>query len=223
MVKRTLIINFKNYPEVMGEGSSRLAKAAQVASDRTGSDVIVAPPAPMLAMLASEVDIQVYAQAVSPAEGDRTTGAVLPEAVKSVGASGAILNHSESRVAPRELGRLAARLSNLSLDSCVCARTPSEAARLAGLGSRFLAIEPPELIGTGVAVSRAKPGLVSSAVEAARGSGYRGRVLCGAGIAGAEDVEKALQLGADGVMVSSGIVKARSWESRIEELVRPLG
>ncbi len=223
MVKGTLIINFKNYPEVMGDGSARLAKAAQMASDRTGAEVIVAPPAPMLAMLASEVEIQVYAQAVSSVEGDRTTGAVLPEAVKSVGASGAILNHSESRVAPRDLRRLVARLSKLSLDSCVCARTSSEAARLATLGSRYLAIEPPELIGTGVAVSRAKPGLVSSAVEAARGSGYKGRLLCGAGIVGAEDVEKAVELGAEGVLVSSGIVKARSWESRIEELVRPLG
>ncbi len=85
-----------------------------------------------------------------------------------------------------------------------------------------MAIEPPELIGSGVAVSRARPELVERTVSVVRGTGFRGRILCGAGIVTGEDVEKAVRLGADGVLAASSVVKARDWESKVRELARSL-
>jgi len=46
--------------------------------------------------------------------------------------------------------------------------------------------------------------------------------LCGAGIVTGEDVAAAVKLGAKGVLVASGIVKAKNWIKVIEELAVPL-
>jgi triosephosphate isomerase len=93
---------------------------------------------------------------------------------------------------------------------------------LARLEPDYIAVEPPELIGSGVAVSKARPGLVSQTVSRVKDTGFRGKILCGAGIVSGGDVKRAVELGADGVLVSSSVVKARNWPSKIEELAHSL-
>jgi triosephosphate isomerase (TIM) len=219
---KTILVNFKNYPEVMGEGSVRLALAVERVVQNTKVEAIVAPPTPMLALVSSKTNAQVYSQTVGSETGDKTTGAILPEAVKAAGASGTILNHSESRRPVAELSRLVRRLAGMGLGVCLCAQTSREAAELALLSPKYVAIEPPELIGTGVAVSKAKPELIERTVSVVRRAGYRGRILCGAGIVSGEDVKKAVELGTDGVLVASSVVKAPDWESKVRELARSL-
>lgn len=219
---KTLIVNFKNYPEVMGEGSVRLALAIKRVADTVDVEAIAAPPTPMISLVASRTKVQVYSQTVGSKTGDRSTGAVLPEAVRAAGASGTILNHSESRRTPGELGRLVPRLVSMGMGVCLCAQTPQEASKLALLGPKYLAVEPPELIGSGVAVSRAKPELIDKTVSAVRKTGFAGKMLCGAGIVSGDDVARAVELGADGVLVASSVVKAPDWESKIRELANSL-
>ena len=219
---RTLVINFKNYSEVLGEGSLKLAAAAARAASRCDHEIVVAPPAFMLGEVAMKVEIPVFSQSLSGEAGEKTTGACLPEAVRSAGGSGSLLNHSEARKPAAELGALVRRSRAAGLKVCLCANGSREAASLSLLGTEYIAVEPPELIGSGVAVSRARPGVVKATVQAARKSGYRGRVLCGAGIVDGIDVEKAVALGADGVLVSSSVVKAKNWEKKIGELARSL-
>jgi triosephosphate isomerase (TIM) len=219
---KTLVVNFKNYPEVLGDGSVRLALAIKRVSDTVDIEAIAAPPTPMISLVAARTKVQVYSQSVGNAVGDKTTGAVLPEAVRAAGAAGTILNHSESRRTPAELKRLVPRLVSLRMGVCLCAQTSEEAAELSLFGTKYLAIEPPELIGSGVAVSRARPELIQKTVAAARKAGYRGKILCGAGIVSGEDVSRAVQLGADGVLVASSVVKAADWESKVRELADSL-
>jgi triosephosphate isomerase len=73
----------------------------------------------------------------------------------------------------------------------------------------MIAIEPPELIGTGIPVSKAKPEVVTGTVRLVRKVDPEVMILCGAGITQGEDVQAALKLGTQGVLVASGIVKAK--------------
>ncbi len=219
---RTLIVNFKNYQAVQGEGSVRLALSVERACSALDIEAIVAPPTPMISLVASRTKVLVYSQDVGSRTGDQTTGEVLPEAVRAAGATGTLLNHSESRKPAKELQKLMPRLESAGMGVCLCAQTSREAVELAGLGPRYIAVEPPELIGSGVAVSKAKPELVSGTVSAVKKSGFAGRVLCGAGIVSGEDVAKAVELGAEGVLVASSIVKAKDWETKVRELAGSL-
>jgi triosephosphate isomerase (TIM) len=217
---RTLIVNCKNYPEAMGDGSVRLAQVLASVSQELGVRGVVAPPTPMLALVASKTRAIVFSQDVGSEVGDKTTGAILPEAVKAAGASGTILNHSESRKAPEVLGELMPRLSDMEV--CLCAGTSEEAAKLSMLQPTYVAVEPPELIGTGVAVSKARPDLIRRTVSAVRKTGYGGDILCGAGIVSGEDVKIAVELGSDGVLVASSVVKAKDWGAKVRELANSL-
>ena len=217
-----MIVNCKNYPEVLGEGSVRLALAVSKVSQSMNVNAIIAPPTPMLGLVSSMTKARVFSQAVAINTGDKTTGATTPESVKAAGATGTILNHSESRRPPSELSRLVPRVAGLGLEVCLCAQTSQEAARLARLSPAYIAVEPPELIGTGVAVSKARPELIERTVSSVRKAGYAGRILCGAGIVSGEDVEKAVELGSDGVLVASSVVKARDWDAKVSELANSL-
>ena len=221
--KRTLIVNFKNYPAILGAGSVRLARAAESAAREVGIEVIVAPPVSMIGVVASSVKIPVFSQRTENAELGQSTGALIPEAIKAAGADGTILNHSEAITSSAELDRLIPRIKSLGLSICLCARTTREVRSLAMHGTGYLAIEPPELIGTGIAVSEARPELIKASVRAAKDSGFAGRILCGAGIVEGNDVRKAVDLGVDGILVASSVVKAKDWVGKLTELASPLG
>ena len=93
---------------------------------------------------------------------------------------------------------------------------------MAKLNPTFIAIEPPELIGTGRAISTEKPHLITKAVDSVKLAKNSTKLLCGAGIVSGKDVTRAKKLGSKGILVASGIVKAKNWEKIIEEFSRAL-
>jgi len=218
MARRTLLVNFKNYPEILGEGGIRLAQASAKVQGATGVRFIVAPPIPMLHAVASAVRVPVFSQKAEAGEQGKSTGAVIPESIRAAGGSGSLLNHSESRIGAKLIAELIPRMRIIGLQSCVCAQTAQEAEELARLDPDYLAVEPPELIGTGVAVSRARPELISDTANAAKRARFKGILLCGAGVVSGEDVKAAISLGTEGILVASSVVKAKDWEAKLTEL-----
>jgi triosephosphate isomerase len=213
-----IVINYKVYNTSFGNSALSIAKAAEEVSTNTGVNIIVAPPATEIRTLASNVSIPVYAQHVDPVDLGAYTGHIPPEAVKEAGAKGFIINHSERRIRVDEIARLVIKARNLGLNTLVCADTPEVAAALAVLNPDMIAIEPPELIGTGIAVSKAKPEIILNTVSRIRLVNNDVIILTGAGISTPEDVVKALELGTSGVLVSSAIMKAKDPEKIISEM-----
>jgi triosephosphate isomerase len=91
----------------------------------------------------------------------------------------------------------------------VCATDADDAAALAAFAPDLLAVEPPELIGGDVSVTAADPDIVRRSVAAARKVDRDAQLLCGAGVKTGRDVEVALELGTEGVLVASGVVSAK--------------
>ena len=214
-MKRPLIINFKNYDEVSGDGAVKLARAAQAVAKKLKVEIAVAPPQPALALVAKSVKVPVICQHVDNEKVGSSTGYLVPEVAKSYGASGSLINHSEHRIEMKQIASLVERLRGLRMTSIVCAREPWEVMEISAFQPDFIAIEPPELIGSGRAVSTENPAIITKSIEAA---GSRSKVICGAGITGRGDVAKAMELGSRGILVASGIIKANSWAGKIAEL-----
>jgi triosephosphate isomerase len=213
-----IVINYKVYNTSFGNSALSIAKAAEEVSINTGVNIIVAPPATEIRTLASNVSIPVYAQHVDPVDLGAYTGHIPPEAVKEAGAKGFIINHSERRIRIDEIARLVIKARNLGLNTLVCADTPEVAAALVVLNPDMIAIEPPELIGTGIAVSKAKPEIILNTVSRIRSVNKDVIILTGAGISTPEDVVKALELGTSGVLISSAIMKAKDPKKVINEM-----
>jgi triosephosphate isomerase len=215
---RLFVINFKNYLEISADKTITLALAAQKASKNLNLEIVIAPPQPSIANVMQNVDIPVFCQHVDDADIGQSTGFFIPELARSYGASGSIINHSEHRLSYVTISNLVQRLKQLDMTSVVCAQTPNEVAELAKLNPDFIAIEPPELIGSGKAVSRESPKIITDSIKSSTQNSKYTKLICGAGIVDQSDVTAALQLGVEGILVASGIIKSTSWYEKILEL-----
>ena len=214
-MKNPLIINFKNYEEVSADGAIRLGQTARQVAEKLQVEIILAPPHPVLALIAREIEIPVICQHIDDEKMGPSTGFTVPEIAKSYGAKGSLINHSEHRIEMNSIARLVQRLRRIGMVSIVCAQEPQEVVEISTFEPDFIAIEPPELIGSGRAVSKENPTVITKSIE---GAGSRSRIICGAGISDKEDVSKAMELGSQGILVASGVIKATSWEKKITEL-----
>ncbi len=205
-----VIVNFKTYTESTGQKALELAKQAQKVNDETGILVGIAPQFTDIKTIADTVHVPVFVQHLDPIKPGGYTGHVLVDSVKQAGAVGTLINHSERRLKLSEIDEIIRITKEHDLVSIVCANNPSTSAAVAALKPDIIAIEPPELIGTGIPVSKAKPEVVTDTVKLVRQINPTVTILCGAGISHGEDVAAALKLETEGVLVASGIVKAKN-------------
>ena len=209
LVVPMIIVNFKTYTEATGRKAVELAKKTEKVRDKTGVSFGVAPQFVDIKTIAAETEIPVLAQHVDPIKPGNYTGHVLADSVKDAGAVGTLINHSERQLKLSDISEIVNVTRERGLLSVVCANTPSISAAVATLKPDIIAVEPPELIGTGISVSKAKPEVITDTVKLVREVNRKVTILCGAGITRGEDVTAALKLGTQGVLVASGIVKAK--------------
>lgn len=195
--------------------------AATVAAD-TDIRLAIAPQAAAIRDVA-ETGAETWAQHVSANGHGSHTGSTLAESVAAAGAEGTLLNHSERRITLDQIDTAIDAATRANLETVVCANTADQVAAATALGPDAVAVEPPELIGSGVPVSRADPDIVRDAVDAANAVDANVPVLCGAGISESDDIEAAADLGADGVLLASGVAKADDPAVALRDLVEPLG
>lgn len=212
-----IIINFKTYLEATGQKAIKLAKQAEKVSKETGITIAVAPQFTDISSVAKAVEIPVFAQHIDPIKPGSYTGHVLAEAIKEAGAVGTLINHSERRLTLADIDAIIMLAREQNFISCVCVNNPAVSAAAAALKPDIVSIEPPELIGTGIAVSRAQPEVVTTTVKLVRSVNSDVTILCGAGISHGEDVATAIRLGTQGVLVASAIVKAKDPYSVLRE------
>ena len=201
-----VILNFKAYKEAAGAKAEELGKICKETAEATGARIIVAPQTVDILRTVPLVEtVAQYASSIKPGSG---TGANLVDALKDAGATGSILNHSERRIPHLQISETVDRLKEAGMISIVCAQDDEEAKALADFSPDYIAVEPPELIGSGISVSQSKPEVVTKTVENIKQVNPSVKVLCGAGISNGSDVKKAIELGVDGVLLASAFTKA---------------
>lgn len=212
-MKPLYVINFKAYSESIGPRGLKIAKVIDKFAKDHKQRVMIAVQPTDIAIISNAVKIPVLAEYIDNVEPGAKTGFITLEAVTAVGAKGSLVNHSEHRIKSDDIKAIVTRLKAAKKISIVCAGTPKEGQKLSRFKPDFIAIEPPELIGGDISVCKAKPGVISQGVKLSKVP-----VLIGAGVKSYEDVAKAVELGAKGVLVASGIVKAKNVESAMRKL-----
>lgn len=221
-----IVVNFKDYEESTGDNAVSLAEKCQKVAIETGVQIIVAVhPFDMRAVMLTCRDLFVICQTgdsysrnkkgeVNPTQ----TGRITPRMILSSGAHGVLINHAENPKNIDEIREIVGdfKFENPGLIKIVCAEDSFVAAEIAdGSDCDFIAIEPPDLIGGDVSVTT-RPQVVKDALEKVRKP-----LLVGAGVKTGEDVAKALDFGAKGVLLASGVVRPKGGRSP-EDVLREL-
>lgn len=215
------IINCKNYEEISGDKIIKFVKTAEKVAKKYKIKIAIAPPQHLIGTV-TKSKIPILAQHIDDSKVGSTTGFVIPELLKKSKVSGSIINHSEHRISSQEITNLVLKLKELKMISVLCVKDVAEAKKYAKLNPDYIAIEPPELIGSGKAVSKERPELITKAANAVKNAKNSSKLLCGAGIVSGEDVSKAIELGSKGILVASGIIKAKNWNKIMSEFAKSM-
>ena len=202
------IINFKTYKQ----GKDALNLAKKIA--KFDNKIIVGVQAADIKEISSKTKLKVYAQHVDYFEKGRHTGYIIPESVKSDGATGTFLNHSEHRLKFDIIKKTVLRCKKVGLKTAIFASDLNLAKKIERLHPDILIVEPPELVAGKISVSSAKPNLIKNISQA-----LKMKFLVGAGIHTRKDVDIALKLGASGIAVSSSVMKARNPLAELKRLL----
>lgn len=211
-----IITNFKTYDTATGAKALYLAKIHEKVAKETGVTLAIAVQLADVRLIANAVSIPVFAQHVDAVRYGANTGYVLPEAVKEAGAYGTLLNHSERQISMELLKASIEAAQAAGLVVVACAQNHDEADQVMHMRPEWVAVEPPDLIGGDISVSTAQPELIRRAVDL---HGGNSTTLVGAGVKNADDVRIALELGACGVLLASGVTKAADPEAVLRDLV----
>jgi len=215
----SVFVNFKTYPQGTGENAVKLAQVCQTVSQEKNLPVIPIVQAADLHLVKEAVKIPVWVEHLDPQPAGQSTGWTVLETVLAKGGDGTLLNHSEHPLPPGTIRQILSRIRGekaQGFQTMVCAKTLGQLERLVKLKPDFLAYEIAELIGGKVSITDFNPQAIKHAVEI----GGEIPLIVGAGIHQAEDLRKAKELGAKGVLVSSAVVLAEDQEKKLTELLK---
>jgi len=215
-----ILVNFKCYKEATGNNALKLAKICKTVSKEYKVNIAIAPQYTDIFRITSKLRIEVFGQHIDTVDPGAHTGHITALSLKKARVIGSLINHSERRLSLREINECIRQTKKHDLISIVCSDSIMKVKNIAMFEPDFIAYEPPELIGTGVSVSKTKPRVVSETVKIIKRVNPEIKVLCGAGITDGEDVRKALELGTVGVLVASGVVKKYSPKEILTEFAK---
>lgn len=217
-----VILNYKTYLESSGENALELARALKSASEESGITMVAAPQAADIYRIQDQISLPIFAQHIDPITPGGHTGSNLIETLIEAGISGSLINHSENRMKLADIDKVIQLCKQNDIESCVCTNNIATSKAIATFSPDAVAVEPPELIGTGIPVSQAQPEVVEDSVKGVKSINKKIKVLCGAGISTGDDMKAAMDLGVDGVLLASGIVKAENPKEALLDLVSKL-
>ena len=202
----TVIVNLKNYEESTGRNFLTFLRSINGIEMEKNVRIILAVNPLDLVTARRHSSYEIFSQTVDPVPKGSFTGKIPLESLLEIDVKGSLVNHSENRIAPEKIDRIMEISRKFRFEIVLCVESLEEARRYAPLKPDFIAYEPPELIGGDVSVTSAAPSIISEVVDACSASDVK--VLVGAGVKNEDDAGKSIDLGAQGVLIASGIVKS---------------
>ena len=217
MAKYKLIINLKTYEKATDKYALKIARAVKSLNGickKKDVEIILCPQFFDVKEIVN-LGISVYSQHVDFSQPGKNTGFIISKNLSQIGVLGSLISHSEHIL---NLDDIKSRIDSCREDgliSVVCARNLTAIKNVRKFNPDYIAIEPKDLIGGDISISKADPKLISNSVASAKGI----PILAGAGVKNKSDVKIAIKLGASGILVASGVVLAKDVKAEILDLL----
>jgi triosephosphate isomerase (TIM) len=213
-----LIINFKTYSEATGENAVRLAEIVSRVETPADLDLVICPQAAdIFRIRESYPNLTIWAQHIDPVEEAKNTGWTSATSLILAGATGTLINHSEHKLEAADIEKVLGITRHYQMVSCLAVPDTETAKSFASFQPDILAFEPPQLISTGTSLVDSDPQEAKDFITAMKDSDAK--LVLGAGIADARDIQAAKELGYQGILLSSAFVKADEPEVFLKEIV----
>lgn len=210
------IVNPKSY--LYGEELIKLAKEADKFAEKYNVTTFFTAPYTELSKLTNICkNLIITAQHMDKVIDKNAMGKLSLDALIYNDVKAVVLNHADSPLTLGEIQTLIMETKKNDIHTIVCANSVQEAQAVALLDPTIVLAEPTELIG-GKSISSEE--YVHKTIKAIKEINPNVLVEQGAGIRSDEDVEKLLKLGADGIGVTSGILKADTPSKVMESMIK---
>ncbi len=215
-------LNLKAYNDAIGKKSLKYLKACEyVAKKYKNIKIILIPNIVDLSLIKLKAKYtKIFAPHVENIDKDgKFTGKFTLSNFEELKLDGVLLNHSENRIPFETIEQIVKKSKEKNFETLVCAKDLIEAKKISKLQPNYVAYEDPLLIGSGIAISKAKSSDVKKFVKMVEDFTIP---LCGAGISNEEDVKIAFELGVKGVLIASAFVKAENPRRFLEKIAKIL-
>lgn len=214
----TVIVNLKNYKESTGRNLETFLRYLNNVDIQNKVRIIIAVNPLDIVNAKKYSRHEIFSQTVDPAAKGAFTGKIPMESLLEIDVKGSLVNHSENRIESGRIESIAEMAGQFHFETVLCVESLEEAKKYAPLHPSFIAYEPPMLIGGDVSVTSAEPSIISNVVKSCIPENVR--VLVGAGVKNPEDARMSIKLGADGVLIASGIVKAKEPAEALNGIIK---
>lgn len=210
-----LIINFKTYKESTGKNALLLAQIADEVSQRTGVEIIIVPQPTDIFQIKKTTGIEIWAQHLDDIDPSRHTGWISPFALRQVGATGVLINHSEHRLSLDEIKKRVKYAKKYDLKTLVLTDSVDEAKEINLMEPDYIGFEKEELIEGRVSIIEVEGPKIEEILDQ-----IDRPLVIGSGINDRDDITASLKIGAKGVILASGVIKAQNIEEKLTELAK---
>ena len=215
-----IIVNVKAYEEATGNKCLKLAEIVGDLNNEYSIQIGLAVQPVDLRYLTNQIsNVPIFAQHIDYHHKGANTGRVTAFAVKSTGAVGTLINHSERSRNEIQIKKIVESCNEYGLASIICSPDVQTSEKLAALNPTAIAMEPPELIGGDVSVTT-RPSLIVNTIKAIKTVNPSIKTYVGAGIKNGEHVRVSKELGATGILLASGVVKSKEPRKTLIDLLQ---
>lgn len=163
-------------------------------------------------------ELEIWGQHADAVGYGKYTGYQAPISLKTAGASGILLNHSEHALDFFTLKKTVAEAKKAKLKLMIIADSVELIQEINALMPDYIGFEDPRLIGGPEAMIDAHFIIVKQASAAAQAP-----LIVGGGIRTKDQVKKSLQAGGKGVLVASEFAKSTEPQKTLQDLLAGLG
>lgn len=211
-----ILVNFKVYKETWGEGAIKFAQICKKVMEKTGIEIIpVVSALDLIRVKEIMGSKKVYLQKIDGDFEGAHNGSIALKQAQMLGASGALINHSENRMKPGKILQFLKAWPK-NMDSVVCLQTLGQTERWAkNIKPTFIAYEPKYLISNREkSVATEKPEMIKKFADLYKNT----KILAGAGVRTKNDVLVTQKMGGVGVLAAANIMRAENPEKVLTEL-----
>ena len=210
-------IGTKNY--IYGDKVLEYAKAADAAAEKYDIDVLfITPAVEMRRVVENTKHLIVLAPYMDTLRPGRGMADILPEALKTAGAEGVVVNHCEKPMSLPQIKATIDRANELDMLVFACADTVAETRAIAELHPDIINPEPSELIG-GTSNGVSDMGYVKEVIREIRKIDENILIEQAAGITNGEQVYDFIMAGSEAAGAASGIMNADDPIAMIDEMI----